>query len=93
MKINRIINEIFLVKLDQYRKEITIKEYISKQIRMLDNRFNLLAFIERKIDYNISLSIPSEGIYLQIRKGSSKSVSITLEENFETFKWHEEFAS
>ncbi len=84
-----LINEIFRIKLLEFKETLTTKEFISKQISLVDNKLKLLAFLGRKHG-NIQIIVEGdEELVISVSKHSSKNVRIVLLSSFEKFKWDE----
>lgn len=87
-RIKKIIETLFNDKIMESSKTLQRREFISKQIKLLEVKLKLLSFLGKKNVDSFQLSIPTEN--LKITYGhSSKGYIIILSENFEKFETYE----
>jgi len=84
-----LVREIFRQKLKEFSQTLPKREFISKQVSVIDTRIRLLSFLGRK-EGNIELVIEGdEEIVINISRHSSKTIRVVLLNDFEKFKWDE----
>lgn len=87
--LKKIIDTVFDTKIEEFSKILSPREFISKQLKMLDTKLKLKSFIKRKETFSFVISFPSENITLKAGKFSGKEYTLTVSENFENFKTDE----
>lgn len=84
----KIITAIIQTKVEEYSRILEHREFISRQLRVLDMELKLLAFLGRKSQSNFKIIFPSESI--EISHSTIKGGPLTVIEVSENFTNYDE---
>lgn len=84
----KIITAIIQTKVEEYSRILEHREFISRQLRVLDMELRLLAFLGRKSQSNFKIIFPSESI--EISHSAIKGGPLTVIEVSENFTNYDE---